>query len=108
MTPDHMCKSPVSASSPVADLTARWRAEAARLRTYGAEPQAVTLEVCVRELEEALRSTSFEILTLGQASRESGYTYSALEKAIRTGQLPNAGEKGKPRRECRGQWWLAH
>lgn len=81
----------------LADLPARWRAEAARLRTYGAEPQAVTLEACARELEEAHRAVGLEVLTLEQASRESGFSYSALEKAVRTGQLPNAGEKGKPR-----------
>lgn len=88
---------PQEASSGPADLPARWRAEAARFRAYGAEPQAVTLEACARELEEIIRAATFETLTLEQASHESGLSYSALEKAVRTGRIPNAGEKGKPR-----------
>ena len=38
-----------------------------------------------------------EALTLGQAAGESGYTYSALEKMLRRGELPNVGERGSPR-----------
>lgn len=84
-------------SGSLSDLPAYWRAEAARLRAYGAESQAVTLEACARELEGTYRAANFEVLTLEQASRESGFSYSALEKAVRTGRLSNAGEKGKPR-----------
>lgn len=81
---------------PVTALPARWRAEAARLRVYGAEPQAVTLETCARELEEAHRAAALECLTLERAAEETGMSYSALEKAVREGRLPNAGRKGKP------------
>ena len=82
----------------VSTLVAHWRYEAGRLRTmFGAEPQAITLETCARELEELVQTTAFETLTLEQAAQESGLSYSALEKAVRSGRIPNAGEKGKPR-----------
>lgn len=81
-----------------AEMVARWRAEAARLRaSYGAEGQATTLETCARELEEAHRAAGLEALTLQQASAESGLSYSALEKSVRAGRLPNAGQEGRPR-----------
>ena len=81
-----------------AELVARWRAEATRIRSsYGAESQATTLETCARELEEAHRAAGLEALTLHQASAESGLSYSALEKSVRSGRLPNAGQEGRPR-----------
>ena len=38
-----------------------------------------------------------EALTLEKAAAESGFSYSALEKLIRRGELPNLGQKGRPR-----------
>jgi hypothetical protein len=81
----------------VGALTARWRSEAAILRRRGASAQADTLESCAAELEEYEREWSLEALTLEQAVGESGYSYSALEKMVRRGELANAGEWGSPR-----------
>jgi hypothetical protein len=81
---------------PVVALVTRRRAEAERLRIYGADPQALTLEACAKELQEVLRAAALECLTLNRAAKETGLSYSALEKAVRQGRLPNAGRKGKP------------
>lgn len=78
-------------------LPARWRQEAAVLRRRGAAGQAEALESCAEELEAWERQRALEGLTLEEAERESGYTYSALEKMVRRGELENVGEKGRPR-----------
>ena len=78
-------------------LAARWRAEADILRRRGAVAQAEALESCAIELEEYERERALEALTLEQAETESGYSYSALEKMIRRGELLNIGKRGSPR-----------
>jgi hypothetical protein len=80
-----------------AELPIAWRARAAELRRFGAEPQAVAVEACADELASALCEHDLEALTLEQAAAESGYTYSAIEKGVRAGRIPNAGTKGAPR-----------
>ena len=81
----------------VQPLVQRWRAEAEVLRRRGAEAQAVTLESAAGELEAWEREAALQALTLEEASRESGLSYSALEKGVRSGRIPNAGEKNRPR-----------
>jgi hypothetical protein len=78
-------------------LPARWRADADILRRRGAVPQAEALESCAVELEAFEQERQLEALTLEQAVIESGYSYSALEKMVRAGQLQNVGIRGKPR-----------
>jgi hypothetical protein len=80
-----------------ATLAERWRADAKVLRQYGATSQADDLEARATELEEFERERTLEALTLEQAAMESGYTYSALEKMVRRGELENIGKKGQPR-----------
>ena len=77
--------------------TARWRSEAKILHRRGASEQAAVLEQCASELEQEGRLFSLEELTLDQAVEESGYSYSALEKMIRTGRISNAGLPNQPR-----------
>ena len=79
------------------DLTAQWRDEAESLRKRGAGAQAVLLESCAEELETVLRERDLEALTLQGASEESGYSYSALQKMVAEGKLPNIGDKNRPR-----------
>ena len=74
-----------------------WRQEAAVLRRRGAEGQAAALESCAKELEAWEAKHALEALSLEEAERESGYTYSALEKMVRRGELANVGAKGRPR-----------
>jgi hypothetical protein len=78
-------------------LSARWRAQAKQLLTYGAESQAITLEACAIELEEAWLGWQRETLTLEQAVEESGYSRSHLNRLIRESLLPNSGTEGETR-----------
>jgi hypothetical protein len=78
-------------------LVERWRAEASTLRRRGAEAQAAALELCATELEEEDRVLSLEAITLEEAERESGYSYSALQKMVSHGRIPNAGTAHRPR-----------
>ena len=80
-----------------ADLPRTWRERAASLRTYGAEPQARTLEVAADELAAALERDQGMLLSLEDAARESGYSADHLGKLIRRGQLRNAGRQNAPR-----------
>ena len=67
------------------------------LRRRGAPQQADALESCADELEAALRQHEQEALTLQEASEESGYSYSALQKMVATGKLARVGNKHTPR-----------
>ena len=78
-------------------LVARWRADAEVLRRRGAEIQAAVLLGCADDLEAFERQQALEGLTLEQAAEESGYSYSALQRAVASGVVANAGTKGSPR-----------
>lgn len=78
-------------------LAAQWRDEAETLRRRGATTQAVVLESCAEELETVLREHDLQALNLQSASEESGYSYSALQKMVAEGKLPNIGDKNRPR-----------
>lgn len=78
-----------------------WRDDAETLRRRGAHAQAEAVESCVMDLEHAVREWELEELTLEQAAEESGYSYSAIQKKVRVGEIPNAGARGRPRiRRC--------
>ncbi len=81
----------------LAVLIAQWRTEADTLRKRGAVAQAIALETCADELEAALREHALEALTLNEAAQESGYSYSALQKKVASGELFNMGTKNCPR-----------
>lgn len=49
------------------------------------------------DLEETAREWLDEEMTLEEASRVSGYSYSALQHMVADGAIPNAGQKGRPR-----------
>lgn len=78
-------------------LAQQWREDARTLRRRASETQADVLESCAQDLEAWSREQALEALTLNQAAQESGYSYSALEKMVREGRLPNVGSKGAPR-----------
>jgi hypothetical protein len=78
-------------------LPEQWRLEAAMARRIGADPQATTLEKCAAELESLEREEGLRLVTLHDAVALTGYSYSALEKGIRAGRIPNAGTKHRPR-----------
>lgn len=84
------------ASTPLS-LAQEWRAKAKEMRRYSADEAAATLESCADDLEETWRIWETEPLTLEEAADESGYSYSAIQKQVASGQIPNVGEKGCPR-----------
>lgn len=80
--------------SALESLADRWREEADLLRRRGAPLQAETLESVAEELEERLSAWWMEALTLQEAADEAGQTYSAVQKRVSRGDLPNAAGKG--------------
>ncbi len=80
----------------VADLAKRWLARADQLAPY-ADPAAAAFRAAAAELETELRAAADEILTLEQASRESGFAPDSLRHQVSDGRIPNAGRRGAPR-----------
>lgn len=80
----------------VGDLPARWRAKAADLARY-APTVAAALEDAAAELERTLTAGADELLTLGQAAAESGYSTDHLSRLMREGKVPNVGRPHAPR-----------
>ena len=86
---------------PIQALAGRWREEAALYRKRGQKDLAAAAESYAAELETGLNEWMSERLTLEEAAKESGYSYSTLQHRLREGSLPNVGEKGTPRvRRC--------
>jgi hypothetical protein len=83
--------------STVASLSTRWRALAETLRAHAAEGAALAYERTADELDAALRLQADELLTLEEASAESGLTADHLGREVRNARIPNAGRKGAPR-----------
>ena len=78
-------------------LAARWLSDADVLEGALDERGAALYRRHAAELQEALRQAADEVLTLTQASSESGYSESRLRHLIADGSLPQAGERGRPR-----------
>lgn len=78
------------------NLAARWRQDAEILRIRGAGRQATTLESCAEDLTEGIRSWRFTELELADAAKESGLSYSHLQRLVSAGDIPNAGQHGAP------------
>jgi len=80
------------------DLVQAWRDRAAELRTWAAaEGAARALEQAAAELEAALREHDDELLTLAEASAESGYSERRLRELRAAGELQDYGRPGAPR-----------
>ncbi|HEX6370849.1 MAG TPA: hypothetical protein VF006_18165 [Longimicrobium sp.] len=79
-------------------LAAAWREEAAGLRRrYGMRQLASLCEAHAAELEEALARSDGRLLTLREASAESGYSVAHLRVLLASGALTQAGRRGAPR-----------
>src|SRR5437016_589479 len=78
-------------------LVERWKAQAVVLDEWEAHNEAKAARKCATELEAGIREWQLETLTLTDAARESGYSYSALQQMVADGEVPNAGAKNKPR-----------
>jgi hypothetical protein len=84
-------------SSRLRDLVAAWRATAANLCRYGADPQARALESAADDLDDVLRAEQDELLTLTEASVATGYTADHIGRLVRDGKVPNCGRPSAPR-----------
>lgn len=71
---------------PLHDLVSYWRAEAMSLRTWGASGEATAIERCAAQLEEAQRDDAHVLLTLTEASTESGFSTEHLGREVRSGK----------------------
>jgi hypothetical protein len=78
-------------------LLSRWEEELRVLQACGANEAAATREADIRELREQWREWQLESLTLEEAAAYSGRSYDGIRKAVASGEIPNAGEKGRPR-----------
>jgi hypothetical protein len=78
-------------------LLDQWRQEAETCRRLGADGTALAVERCAKDLEEWTKARELETLTLADVAAESGLSYSAVQRAVREGRLPNAGTPGHPR-----------
>lgn len=96
----------MSAIAPFLSLVEGWRSEAEILRRRGAPRQAEALESAAEDLEDRIREWRLELLTLEEASAETGLAYDTLQRKVGS-EIRNAGEKGSPRvRRCDLHTWL--
>lgn len=82
---------------PGSQLPNRWRTIAEEFRRYGVELQATTLETCAAELESEEREYFLEELTVQEAAAEMDTSYETMGRRLRRGDIPNAGQKNRPR-----------
>lgn len=91
-------------STSLHDLAHTWRVEAERLRALEACGQAAALERAADDLEAAVRQWTVELLTIREASQQSGYSQDHLRSLVRDGVIPDArpaGSRGEIRiRRC--------
>ncbi len=80
-----------AAVSRPADLPAAFRAIAADAREYTADERAAAIwERAADMVEESLRQSGLERLTLQQAALEGGYSMDHLRRLIDEGTIPDA------------------
>ncbi len=78
-----------------ADLPAAFQEAAAIAREYAADERAAAIRERAAEMvEESLRRSGLELLTLPQAEAESGYSRDHLRRLIDEGTIPNASVDG--------------
>ena len=76
---------------------AKFRTDAERFREYGRESSAEMLEACAEYCEQYERERGQDELTLTQAARACGKSYSWIQKKVRSREIPNVGQRGRPR-----------
>lgn len=85
-----------SGATPMRELIRRWRHMADGARDL-APAVASAYERVATELENEMGANAEQLLTLAQASRESGYTADHLGRLIRAARLANHGRRNAPR-----------
>lgn len=83
------------------DLLELWERDEERLRALGLH-EAADLTACHRgEVASCWREYQLEELTLRESARYSGLAYGTIANKVRSGEIPNAGSKNRPRiRRC--------
>lgn len=79
-----------------ADLAQHYRLEAERVEPYN-PGAAFAWREAATAAERAWAEFGDELLTLAVAAAESGYSVDHLQRLVAEGEIPNAGQKGKPR-----------
>jgi hypothetical protein len=79
------------------ELAIRWREDAELFDRYHDPRLAAVCRDHAEALEAALRTEGEHLLTLTEASRESGYSPDRLRHLVADGTIPNAGRRGSPR-----------
>ena len=80
-----------------ANLAAAWCAEVEHLRHRGLVDAARVVESLAVELVERAERWLSEDLTLAEAAENSSLSYSTLQHLVRSGELRDAGHRGRPR-----------
>lgn len=80
------------------DRADAWRAEALLFEQHQCMEVASTLRRAAEELEEDIREWGDELLTVGQAAVESGYSAEYLRRLVREGKLRVYREQGRRNR----------
>ena len=78
-------------------LLRKWCEEEALYTRRGQTELAALMASMTEEVQSESNRYLDEALTLAEAAEISGYSYSSLQHRVRQGQLPDAGETGRPR-----------
>lgn len=81
----------------LADVLARWRADADALERNGCAREARLLSRCAEEVDGVLADVDAEPVTLDVASRASGYSVAHLRRLVADGALRNVSTNGRVR-----------
>jgi hypothetical protein len=80
------------------EFATKWSKEANAMRHLGAMVNgAAILTDVLADFESVISGQSDEVLTMAQASKESGYSADHLRLLIRQTKIPNAGRRRAPR-----------
>ena len=91
-------RAPQPVGDVVISLTAEWKGERAEAcEAIGDTRGAIMYRRLAEEVEQALRASAADTLTLQEASAESGYSADHLGRLLRQGKLPNAGRPKAPK-----------
>ena len=81
----------------VEGLLLKWGEEEALYTRRGLTELAALMASIAEEVQSESDRWLDEAITLRETAEICGYSYSRLEALVRVGELPNAGEKGRPR-----------
>jgi hypothetical protein len=91
------CQYVFLSTGEIDELLAGWRARACALRDELDERGAALLERRAHELEAWFATKRSESVSVAEASDATGYSEDHLRRQLSSGELRNAGERGRPR-----------